>query len=140
MSDPFENVSDVAKAVGAACFAMMRVDEGELRFAMKEHRPSPKTQSGLDELVGAGIIARTDYPDGSVTYVPKVSCYNLLSWSFQNRDKDELSFPLTDRIKPSDSPAMSIQSSYESGKGETRNDEDSQFFDRSKAAQDTQTE
>ena len=97
-------LSSDARQVAAAWFGGMKIGgTSHLRFAMVEHRPSPRAQAGLDELVSAGIISRENEQSGAVTYRPLVCCRHHLSWAFEQQDSID-SFRLVDRIEPGKRP------------------------------------
>jgi len=91
-------LDDETRAVCAAWFGMMLPDHGELFFAMKEQRPSPRAQAALDRLLEAGVV-RSKPRDGGVSYVPVVDCSPLMGWFATQVGNKAFAFPLTERIQ-----------------------------------------
>jgi hypothetical protein len=65
-----ESLSDDARAVLGAWFGMAHFRKFSLDFGMVKYKPSDRAQAGLDELVNAGFIERSDLNKfGGVQYI-----------------------------------------------------------------------
>lgn len=74
MADALKLLSTDAFFLGGSLFSMMTPGEGELTFAMRESRPTARTQAALDELVKAKVVTAEPMNDiGGVTYRPTVA-------------------------------------------------------------------
>lgn len=101
----FNNLDDITKAVCAGWFGRL-TDGGELRFGMKQSRPTDIAQQALDKLVSSEIIRRFDNEDGSVVYTAIQDCSVLNDWFEENCDREELRFKLVEKID--DNPVRMI--------------------------------
>lgn len=93
------DLSDTAKAVAGAWFPLMKTEgRSELRFGMREYRPTVQAQAGLDELVAAGYLRRITEPTGAIVYKPLRSCFEFLKWLSDNEHNPSAKFKLIEKI------------------------------------------
>jgi hypothetical protein len=92
-------LSDDAKAVAGGCFGTMRPGHGELRFAMKEYRPSARTQAALEELEAMGGIETTKEPGGAVCHRALVNFWDFFLWLRRQEGRADLRFKIVEPIE-----------------------------------------
>lgn len=94
-------LSHDAQLVGAAWFGLMRPERGELKFHMREYKPTARAQAALDELVEAGLIRREKFNNhGVIRYVPQWNFHSLFTKFVIGRLAGDRAddFPLTEPI------------------------------------------
>jgi hypothetical protein len=82
-------LSDDAKAVAGGCFGTMRPGHGELRFAMKEYRPSARTQAALEELEAGGAVCHRAL----------VNFWDFFLWLRRQEGRADLRFKIVEPIE-----------------------------------------
>lgn len=98
--DPaFDALSTDAKVVAGALFGA----KTSVTFHMRESRPSVRAQAALDELLRADVIREYHefHDKRAVTYRPTSSLIHAFQWlagQMADCDRDDLNFPLTERI------------------------------------------
>jgi hypothetical protein len=94
-------LSDDAKAVAGGCFGMMRPGgESQLRFGMKESRPTARTQAALDEIEAMGGVLRQVGLYGEVIYTPLVNFRDFFKWMMK-ADRESVRFKIAEPIPSS---------------------------------------
>lgn len=91
---PSAALSDDAKVILGGWFGLGLT---EVSFAMREGRPTARTQAAIDECVKAGVLFREPFKEKGFRLKPCHDCKPYEKWLSRNRSKAD--FPLMEDIQ-----------------------------------------
>lgn len=109
MTDIRQALSHDAKMIAGAWFGLMAPGKGELKFELRNVRPSNRAMDALAELVRAGVVNVERFNRyGGLVYTPLVDCRWGFDFLRENADNPDAKWPITEPMTGGDAEAKRI--------------------------------